>query len=76
MDGVIMTDGFYKLQDGELFHAINRVSGAYGSFTLDRHHHEDHEYPVDGWYWFESMEEARAFFGLPEIPDESETNTI
>lgn len=51
---------FYKL-DGELL-SSSFVSGP--SFDLVADAHEDYTYPVDGWYWFDTPEEANAFFGL------------
>ena len=54
------TSGFYK-QDGELLFGPNFVLNA--NYELRRETHEDHTYPVDGWYWFDSEAEARAFFG-------------
>ena len=58
----IETSGFYKL-DGELLYGPNFVLNA--NFELRRATHEQHTYPVDGWYWFDSEEEARIFFNLP-----------
>jgi len=62
MDGIRMTDGFYKL-DGELLHGPNFVLNA--DYELRRETKDQHTYPTDGWHWFDSEEEARAFFGLP-----------
>jgi hypothetical protein len=57
-----MTSGFYKL-DGELLYAHDAVYGP--TFTLLREIHEAYSYPVDGWHWFDSEDDAREFFGLP-----------
>lgn len=59
-----MTAGFYKLEDGatELLHAPAIVAGP--TYTLIADTHAQYEYPVDGWYWFESREEAEVL--LPE----------
>lgn len=27
---------------------------------------DDHTYPVEGWYWFDTLEEAKAFFNIEE----------
>lgn len=56
-----MTDGFYKL-DGELLYGPNFVLNA--NYELRRETKDQHSYPTDGWHWFDSEEEARAFFGL------------
>lgn len=58
--------GFY-LQNGQGFiFAPNFVVNS--QYQLHRETHDQHEYPVDGWYWFDSEEEARAAFGLPPAP--------
>jgi hypothetical protein len=36
---------------------------------LNRDQKDDHSYPVNGWYWFDTEEEARLFFDLPLEPD-------
>jgi hypothetical protein len=59
------TVGFYKLDGEILLHAPNEVSSAF--YDLSHKNHEQYEYPVDGWYWFDSEEQAREFFGLPPI---------
>lgn len=61
------TSGFYKL-DGELLYGPNFVLNA--NYELRKETHDQHTYPVDGWYWFDSEIEAREFFGLPIDPVE------
>ena len=62
------TSGFYKL-DGSLLYGPNYVLNA--NYELRRETRDDHSYPVDGWYWFDTEEEARLFFDLPlEILDD------
>ena len=56
------TSGFYKL-DGSLLYGPNYVLNA--NYELRRETRDDHSYPVDGWYWFDTEEEARLFFDLP-----------
>lgn len=52
------TSGFYKLDaDGILF-APNAVFNQ--NFTLLREEKDSYEYPVDGWVWFESSEDAES----------------
>jgi hypothetical protein len=58
-------EGFYKQDDdGEILYGPNYVYGA--NYTLLKESHTDHEYPIDGWYWFDSREDALAFFGAEE----------
>jgi hypothetical protein len=42
------------------------------TYALYKENKDDYTYPVDGWYWFESLEEAQNFFGI-EPEEESET---
>lgn len=56
------TSGFYKL-DGDLLYAPNYVLNA--NYELYRDSHETYTYPTDGWYWFDSEQEAKIFFNLP-----------
>lgn len=56
------TSGFYKL-DGELLYAPNYVLNR--DYTLTRETKDQHTYPVDGWQWFDSEDEARLHHGLP-----------
>lgn len=58
MDG----PGFYKV-DGELLYAPVMVSGP--DWDLIAELRDSYAYPFEGWYWFESEIDARAFFGLP-----------
>lgn len=53
---------FYKY-DGELFEAPSAVESA--EFSLYAEFYEQYSYPVMGWYWFDTREEALAFFDLP-----------
>lgn len=56
------TSGFYKL-DGDLLFGPNFVLNK--DYELRRETKDQHTYPVDGWSWFDTEEEARLFFGLP-----------
>lgn len=59
------TSGFYRLDSSDLlFWAQNMVSGE--GFELHRIDHDSYNYPVDGWYWFDSVEEAKAFFHISD----------
>jgi len=50
------TSGFYKLDGEELLFAPNGVY--HQNFTLLREEKDSYTYPVDGWEWFNSQEEA------------------
>lgn len=66
MDGHWMTDtsGFYKYEDGNLLHGPNFVlNNEYTLFREDVAEYKSTNFlPIDGWYWFDSVEEAIAFF--------------
>jgi hypothetical protein len=55
---------FYKNDNGTLLCGPNFVENA--NYSLRREIYDTYTYPIDGWYWFETDEEARKFFGLPE----------
>ena len=58
------SSGFYKL-DGELLYGPNFVLNA--NYELRKESKDQHVYPIDGWYWFDSDEDARYFFGLADV---------
>lgn len=58
------TSGFYKNDNGDLLFGPNRVLNA--NYHFYRENHSEYTYPTDGWYWFDSEEEARTFFNLPK----------
>lgn len=71
MDGDwLMNPGFYKNEDGNIVHGPNFVLNM--NYELRKETKDEHIYPVDGWSWFDSEEEAYAAFGLelPIIEDE------
>lgn len=55
------TSGFYKL-DGDVLFGPNFVLNS--SYELRRATKDEHTYPTDGWYWFDSQAEAYGFFGV------------
>jgi len=57
------TCGFYKEENGELIYGPNFVLNK--NYELRKETHDQHTYPVDGWYWFDSEAEARAFLTTP-----------
>jgi hypothetical protein len=71
MGGDHMTRAFYKLDNGQLLYAPNSVLHA--TYELHADQHQTYTYPVDGWSWFESDQEARQHFGLPEPEPEPAT---
>jgi hypothetical protein len=61
----LMNPGFYKNEDGHAVHGPNYVLNM--DYELRKETKDEHTYPVDGWSWFDSEEEAYASFGL-ELP--------
>ena len=60
---------FYKKsEEDELLYGPNNVFAP--AFTLSKEQKDTYDYPVEGWYWFDSEEEAREFFELPPVLDE------
>lgn len=55
-----MSSGFYNLQDNRLLYAEESVLGT--TPVLLKEFHTIYTYPVRGWYYFESREEAKTFF--------------
>jgi len=60
------TSGFYLCQDGALAFGPNFVETK--DFQIYRDQKDSYTYPVNGWYWFDSEEDARIFFNLPPKP--------
>lgn len=58
------TSGFYKANGDKLSFAPNAVRApTYDLFRADK---DTYTYPVEGWSWFDSEDEAKAFFGVSE----------
>jgi len=51
------TSGFYKLDGDRLLFGQNFVLNA--NYELRREAKAQHDYPVDGWFWFDSETEAK-----------------
>lgn len=66
MDGNGMSAGFYKFEGGAMYYGPNFVLDS--NYELRLETKDEHEYPVDGWYWFDDASEARAFWGIEESP--------
>lgn len=60
------TSGFYK-NDGGLLHAPNFVDAP--TYQLNREDKDKYTYPVNGWYWFDNIQDAANYFGI-ELPEE------
>lgn len=58
----IDNSGFYKKDGDNVLFGPNFVLNA--TYELRRETKDTNNYPVDGWYWFDSIEEAYAAFGL------------
>ena len=58
------TKGFYKNDEGQLLYGPNFVISSW--YDLRKETKDQHTYPIDGWYWFDSEELAREFFNLPK----------
>lgn len=56
-----MNSGFYKL-DGDLLYGPNFVYGP--TYELLASNKDTYTYPVEGWYWFDTLEEACNHFGV------------
>lgn len=56
---------FYKKIEDELLSAPTFVHGP--DFQLTLENKDEHTYPVDGWYWFDNLEEALLFFTKPIV---------
>jgi len=68
-----MSGGFYKIDphSGELLCGPNAVMAP--AFTLLREERDQHEYPADGWRWFDSEDHARAAYGIPATDAQEQT---
>jgi hypothetical protein len=58
---------FYKYESGQL-HSGRLVLNL--EYELHAETHGEHTYPVDGWYWFDTEQDARDFFGLPPADED------
>lgn len=64
------TSGFYKYDEGgELFFGPNFVISA--DYHLKREEYTANTYPIDGWSWYNSEEEARVALGCPSDIEEA-----
>lgn len=57
---------YYK-RDNERLQQAEQVYAP--DFTLTSENHTEHTYPVDGWYWFDTLDEALAgMISPPDVP--------
>ena len=66
--------GFYKYDNGELLHAPNFVYNKNYTLLKEKKLSEEKDknvYPVDGWHWFDTRQEALDFFGIAEEEEET-----
>jgi hypothetical protein len=56
------TQGFYKNNNGQLIYGPNYVLSL--NYELRKETKDNNIYPVDGWYWFNTEDEAYLFFGI------------
>jgi len=62
-----MNEGFYKWY-GYLYYAPNFVSTP--TFDLYKEQKDTYTYPFDGWYWFDSENDAYEFYGIERAVEE------
>ena len=60
---------YYKRDGEELLTAPNGVDGPGYSLTVENHN--EHTYPVNGWYWFDTLDQA-----LDNLPRTGEDQTV
>ena len=58
---------FYKKDNDMVLEAPNFVLNK--DYELRKETKDIHIYPIDGWYWFDTIEEAYTFLGI-EFPKE------
>ncbi len=63
------TEGFYKYDNPDLLYSPNIVTNSF--YELQKEKRETYTYPVDGWYWFDSDDDAYTFFNIekPKIDE-------
>jgi hypothetical protein len=64
------SSGFYKRDPGGIL-LFGRYFVLNKEYHLMRENHNEYEYPMDGWSWFDSEDEARTALGLPSREQEA-----
>ena len=54
---------FYKKEDNDLLCAPTSVLGP--GFDLQAETKDQHEYPIDGWYWYDTLDAAMLAMATP-----------
>jgi len=63
-----MEKGLYKkLNESEMIFAKNEINYPDGTVITVSNHENDTGEIKDGWYWFNSRDEAVEYFGIKEI---------
>ena len=62
------TDGFYRVENENIL-VCGRLYVLNQDYALYRDEKDTYEYPVDGWRWFGSEDEAYAYFNLEKPID-------
>lgn len=64
MDGNrFMSEGFYKYEEPFLLNGKWVLDAEYELHAKEK---DEYNYPVYGWYWFDSREEALEFFNVTD----------
>jgi hypothetical protein len=64
------TSGFYKRDPGGIL-LFGRYFVLNADYHLKRDHHATYEYPIDGWSWYDSEDEAREALNFPSKLEEA-----
>jgi hypothetical protein len=63
-----MSSGFYKNENNNMLYAPETVFGPY--YFLNKDEFQNYTYPIDGWYYFNTENEAKDFFGLSNLEEQ------
>jgi hypothetical protein len=69
------TSGFYKTDNNnKLIFAPNSVRAP--DYDLLRKDKDSYTYPIHGWHWFDTRDDAKNFFGIteeetPRVPEQT-----
>jgi hypothetical protein len=56
------TSGFYKKEDNVLLFGPNGVLGP--TYELLKQMKDSYNYPIEGWRWFDSVEQAHEYYDI------------
>lgn len=66
-----MSAGFYKIIGDAISYASSKIITTQGTYLVSEH--DQYDYPVSGWHYFESVEDAEVYFnatvseGVPTV---------